>query len=65
MTAVEVGFQFLNLSAEVFTNGVNKGVIIDSGTTLAYLPEVIYGPLVKKVVSYPLLIQLEVLPFLK
>lgn len=43
MTAVEVGFQFLNLSAEVFTNGVNKGVIIDSRTTLAYLPEVIYG----------------------
>ncbi|KAG5588730.1 hypothetical protein H5410_049164 [Solanum commersonii] len=41
MTAVEVGFQFLNLSAEVFTNGVNKGVIIDSGTTLAYLPEIL------------------------
>lgn len=65
MTAVEVGFQFLNLSAEVFTNGVNKGVIIDSGTTLAYLPEVIYGPLVKKVLDYPLLIFLEVPPLLK
>lgn len=52
MTAVEVGYQILNFSADVFTNGENKGVIIDSGTTLAYLPEVIYGPLVKKVASY-------------
>ncbi|CAN4120954.1 unnamed protein product [Withania somnifera] len=52
MTAVEVGYQLLNLSAEVFSSGVNKGVIIDSGTTLAYLPEVIYGPLVKKILSW-------------
>lgn len=48
MMAVEVGYQFLNLSVDVFMNGV----IIDSGTTLAYLPEVIYSPLVKKVVCY-------------
>lgn len=50
--AVEVGYQFLNLSADVFMNGENKEVIIDSGTTLAYLPDVIYSPLVKKVVCY-------------
>lgn len=50
MMAVEVGYQFLNLSADVFLNGENHKVIIDSGTTLAYLSEVIYSPLVKKVV---------------
>lgn len=52
MKAVEVGYQFLNLSVDVRMNGEDNGVIIDSGTTLAYLPEVIYGPLVKKVVCY-------------
>lgn len=52
MTAVEVGYQFLNLSTDVYMNGENNKVIIDSGTTLAYLPEVIYSPLVKKVVCY-------------
>uniref|UniRef100_M1B018 Aspartic proteinase nepenthesin-1 n=1 Tax=Solanum tuberosum TaxID=4113 RepID=M1B018_SOLTU len=50
--AVEVGYQFLNLSADVFMNGENKEVIIDSGTTLAYLPDVIYSPLVKKILSW-------------
>ncbi|KAA8531368.1 hypothetical protein F0562_006077 [Nyssa sinensis] len=29
-----------------------KGTIIDSGTTLAYLPEVIYDPLVTKILSW-------------
>ncbi|XP_019261833.1 PREDICTED: aspartic proteinase-like protein 2 isoform X2 [Nicotiana attenuata] len=52
MMAVEVGYQFLNLSVDVLMNGENNGVIIDSGTTLAYLPEVIYGPLVKKIFSW-------------
>lgn len=49
MTAVEVGYGFLNLTADVFEVGDKKGTIIDSGTTLAYLPEVIYEPLVRKV----------------
>ncbi|CAN4106003.1 unnamed protein product [Withania somnifera] len=52
MMGVEVGHQFLNLSVDIFTNGENNGVIIDSGTTLAYLPEVIYSPLVKKILSW-------------
>ncbi|XP_059318307.1 aspartic proteinase 39-like [Lycium ferocissimum] len=52
MMAVEVGYQFLNLSVDVLMNGENNGVIIDSGTTLAYLPEVIYAPLVKKILSW-------------
>lgn len=50
MMAVEVGHQFLNLSVDVFMNGESNGVIIDTGLTLAYLPEVIYSPLVRKVV---------------
>ena len=49
MTAVEVGRDFLNLPTDVFEIGDKKGTIIDSGTTLAYLPELIYEPLVTKV----------------
>jgi hypothetical protein len=49
MTAVQVGHVFLNLSKEVFEVGDRKGTIIDSGTTLAYLPETVYEPLVSKV----------------
>lgn len=49
MTAVEVGREFLNLTGDVFEIGNKKGTIIDSGTTLAYLPQVIYEPLVKTV----------------
>lgn len=49
MTAVQIGRTFLNLPADVFEVGDRKGTIIDSGTTLAYLPEVVYEPLVSKV----------------
>lgn len=49
MTGVEVGHEFLNLTVDVFATGEKKGTIIDSGTTLAYLPEVIYKALVRKV----------------
>ncbi|XP_059653294.1 aspartic proteinase 36 isoform X2 [Cornus florida] len=52
MTAVEVGRDILNLQTDVFEVGDKKGTIIDSGTTLAYLPEVIYGPLVNKILSW-------------
>ncbi|WCJ27541.1 Eukaryotic aspartyl protease family protein [Euphorbia peplus] len=51
MTAVQVGTEYLNLSAEVFESGDRKGAIIDSGTTLAYLPEIVYAPLVSKIIS--------------
>lgn len=49
MTAVQVGHAFLSLSTDTSTQGDRKGTIIDSGTTLAYLPEGIYEPLVYKV----------------
>ncbi|KAM7473729.1 hypothetical protein LguiB_020972 [Lonicera macranthoides] len=48
MMAVAVGHDFLNISANVFGIGDKKGTIIDSGTTLAYLPQVIYDPLIRK-----------------
>lgn len=52
MTAVEVGREFLNLTGDVFEFGNKKGTIIDSGTTLAYLPQVIYEPLIKTILSW-------------
>ncbi|KAG4922860.1 hypothetical protein AAZX31_18G263300 [Glycine max] len=51
MTAVQVGHAFLSLSTDTSTQGDRKGTIIDSGTTLAYLPEGIYEPLVYKIIS--------------
>ncbi|KAH1238638.1 Aspartic proteinase-like protein 2 [Glycine max] len=48
MTAVQVGHTFLSLSTDTSAQGDRKGTIIDSGTTLAYLPEGIYEPLVYK-----------------
>ncbi|KAK1435298.1 hypothetical protein QVD17_01059 [Tagetes erecta] len=49
VTGIRVGFQFLNLS----TNGTgdNRKTIIDCGTTLAYLPDAIYKPLVNEIVA--------------
>ncbi|KAJ0792699.1 putative nepenthesin [Helianthus annuus] len=44
VTGIKVGGEFLNLS-----NGVEKRkAVIDSGTSLVYLPDVIYKPLVNK-----------------
>ncbi|KAK3017178.1 hypothetical protein RJ639_007121, partial [Escallonia herrerae] len=52
MTAVEVGRDFINLTTDVFGVGDKKGTILDSGTTLAYLPEVIYEALLKQILSW-------------
>ncbi|XP_020535047.1 aspartic proteinase 39 isoform X2 [Jatropha curcas] len=51
MSAVQVGGDFLHLPTGVFEAGDRKGAIIDSGTTLAYLPEVVYDPLISKIFS--------------
>ncbi|KAK9932786.1 hypothetical protein M0R45_020008 [Rubus argutus] len=51
MKAVQVGHSFLNISTDIFETGDRKGTIIDSGTTLAYLPDVVYEPLVRKIFS--------------
>lgn len=49
MTAIQVGLDILNLTTDVYMINDKKGAIIDSGTTLAYLPQEIYVPLVKQV----------------
>lgn len=49
MKAVEVGGDVLQLPTDVFDAGDQKGTIIDSGTTLAYVPEEVYDPMLKKV----------------
>ncbi|XP_068333524.1 aspartic proteinase 36-like [Pyrus communis] len=51
MKSVQVGRSFLNLPPDLFEAGDRKGTIIDSGTTLAYLPDVIYQPLVSKIIA--------------
>lgn len=49
MTGVRVGHTFLSIPTDASEAGDRRGTIIDSGTTLAYLPEWIYEPLVYKV----------------
>ncbi|KAK4797109.1 hypothetical protein SAY86_029435 [Trapa natans] len=51
MKAVEVGGDVLQLPTDVFDTGYQKGTIIDSGTTLAYLPEEVYDPMLKKILA--------------
>ncbi|KAF5454894.1 hypothetical protein F2P56_024526 [Juglans regia] len=48
---IEVGGEALSLPSDIFENGFRKGTIIDSGTTLAYLPEVVYETLVPKIMA--------------
>ncbi|CAM8893340.1 unnamed protein product [Rhodiola kirilowii] len=52
MKSIEVGNKTLNISTDVLGLGKNKqGAIIDSGTTLAYLPREIYEPLFNEIFS--------------
>ncbi|XP_021732669.1 aspartic proteinase-like protein 2 [Chenopodium quinoa] len=51
MTGVKVGNYTLNLPLNLYELGGKKGAIIDIGTTLAYLPEIIYEPLVIQILS--------------
>ncbi|GFQ00388.1 aspartic proteinase-like protein 2 [Phtheirospermum japonicum] len=51
LKAVEVGSQFLNLPTDIFEAGSDRGTIIDSGTTLAYLPSVLYQQLIDKMMA--------------
>ncbi|XP_023748697.3 aspartic proteinase 36 [Lactuca sativa] len=48
---IEVGKEFLNISMDSYGRVEKRKAIIDSGTTLAYLPEVIYKQLVNKIVG--------------
>lgn len=49
MKAVEVGGDVLDMPTDVFGDESGGGTIIDSGTTLAYLPDDIYVPFMRRV----------------
>ncbi|KAA8538850.1 hypothetical protein F0562_025542 [Nyssa sinensis] len=51
MKAIEVGGDVLQLPTDVFDTEAGKGTIIDSGTTLAYLPQEVFTPLMTKVMA--------------
>lgn len=46
---IEVNGEALNIPTTIFDAGSNRGTIIDSGTTLAYLPNKVYDALMSKV----------------
>ncbi|KAJ0606156.1 putative nepenthesin [Helianthus annuus] len=56
VTGIEVGTQFLNLSTNTHGMGDKRRTIIDSGTTLAYLPDAIYKPMINEVNFYNVLL---------
>ncbi|XP_010678211.1 aspartic proteinase 36 isoform X1 [Beta vulgaris subsp. vulgaris] len=51
MTGVKVGNYSLDLPSNLYELGGKRGAIIDIGTTLAYLPQVVYEPLVIQILS--------------
>ncbi|CAI9265977.1 unnamed protein product [Lactuca saligna] len=49
LKAIQVGNDVLQLPKDMFGVGTNQGTIIDSGTTLAYLPDFVYKQLINKI----------------
>lgn len=49
LKSIEVGSNTLPLALDAFNGQGQGGTIIDSGTTLAYLPDEIYTPLINQV----------------
>ena len=49
MKAIKVDGHDLELPTDIFDTGARRGTIIDSGTTLAYLPDEVYDLLMAKV----------------
>uniref|UniRef100_A0ACD5YPK1 Uncharacterized protein n=1 Tax=Avena sativa TaxID=4498 RepID=A0ACD5YPK1_AVESA len=49
LESIDVGGKTLQLPTNIFDIGESKGTIIDSGTTLAYLPEVVYKAILSEV----------------
>ncbi|VAI90580.1 unnamed protein product [Triticum turgidum subsp. durum] len=49
LEAIDVGGVKLQLPTNIFDIEESKGTIIDSGTTLAYLPQVVYNAIMSKV----------------
>ncbi|XP_020577910.1 aspartic proteinase-like protein 2 isoform X2 [Phalaenopsis equestris] len=52
LKSIQVGGEFLKLPTDIFETGDNKGTILDSGTTLAYLPEQAFKALMNAIFSY-------------
>ncbi|XP_050208297.1 aspartic proteinase 36-like [Mercurialis annua] len=51
MKEIEVGGNVLELPTDTFDTGDRRGTIIDSGTTLAYLPDVVYESMMSKIIA--------------
>ena len=49
LKSIDVGGTALQLPSHIFETGEKKGTIIDSGTTLTYLPELVYKEVMAKV----------------
>ncbi|KAJ8753071.1 hypothetical protein K2173_011839 [Erythroxylum novogranatense] len=49
---IEVGGSILEIPTSIFDLGKQKEAIIDSGTTLAYLPEVVYETMMNKITEH-------------
>nr|XP_043638550.1 aspartic proteinase 36-like [Erigeron canadensis] len=49
LKAIEVGGDVLQLPTDIFDVGDKRGTIIDSGTTLAYLPDLVYKQVLEKI----------------
>lgn len=63
LQSIAVNGQILSIDQAVFATSSNRGTIIDSGTTLAYLAEEAYDPFVNAV-SYIGTASLSPLPLL-
>ncbi|KAL5767230.1 hypothetical protein ACOSQ2_014013 [Xanthoceras sorbifolium] len=59
LKAVEVGGDVLQLPTDLFETGERRGTIIDSGTTLAYLPSDLYEPMMTQIVARQQGLQLQ------
>lgn len=59
LTGIEVGGTFLELPPYLFDDGANKGAIVDSGTTLAYLPDAVFKQLLNVVGDHFLLFSIS------
>ncbi|XP_040993097.1 aspartic proteinase 36-like [Juglans microcarpa x Juglans regia] len=51
LQSISVNGQTLSIDPEVFATSSNRGTIVDSGTTLAYLAEEAYNPFVSAITS--------------
>ncbi|XP_050138262.1 aspartic proteinase 36-like [Malus sylvestris] len=51
LETIEVGGEVVQLASDVFDTGSITGTIIDSGTTLAYLPQEVFDPMMQKILA--------------